>query len=99
MNSAKLVGGLFCFSSFVCAFFFERVPTLRPHVVVRDGGPWESRMRQWCEMMIYEGGGIVGFFFTHELLDQWKKILIAVEDYPYAYMDYTGDAGMPHPPS
>ena len=31
LNKSKASGVGFCFGSFMCAFFFEKVPTLRPH--------------------------------------------------------------------
>ena len=49
-------------------------------------------------MMIREGAGRVGRFFTKELLEQWRQLPIVIEEYPYAGMDYQGDPGMPRPP-
>ena len=34
LNNAKASGAAFFFGSFLCAFFFEKVPTLRPHRAV-----------------------------------------------------------------
>ena len=31
LNNARVSGGVFCFGSFLCAFFFEKVPTLCLH--------------------------------------------------------------------
>ena len=50
-------------------------------------------------MMVREGGGRVGRFFTKELLKQWRKLPVVIEKYPYAGMDYHGDREMPRPPS
>ena len=50
----------FCFGSFLCALFFKKVPTLRPHRAVEGSGLQEPRMYRWCQMMIREGGGRVG---------------------------------------
>ena len=69
MNNVRASRGDFCFGSFLCAFFFEKVPTLRPHWVVRDCGSLEPRMCRWCQMMVGEGGGRVGRFFTEELFE------------------------------
>ena len=55
-------------------------------------------MHKWCKMMVHEGGGIVGHFFIHEMLDQWGHLPVVVEDYPYTAMDYQGDPDMPRPP-
>ena len=52
LNNVRESGGDFCLGSFLCAFFFEKVPTLRPHRVVWDGGPRELRMHRWCQMIV-----------------------------------------------
>ena len=31
LNKSKTTGAGFCFGSFLCAFFFEKVPTIHPH--------------------------------------------------------------------
>ena len=49
-------------------------------------------------MMIREGGGRVGCFFTEELLDQWRQLLVVIKEYQYVGMDYHGDPDMPRPP-
>ena len=49
-------------------------------------------------MMIWEGGGLVGYFFTYELFAQWQQLPILIEDYPYVGMEYRGDTKMPRPP-
>jgi hypothetical protein len=36
--------GNYTFGIFLCSFFFERIPTLCPHVCIRDGGPQDPRM-------------------------------------------------------
>ena len=46
-------------------------------------------------MMIHEGGGRVGCFFMEDLLEQCLKLLVVIEEYPYAGMDFQGDAEMP----
>ena len=91
------LGGIL-FWILLCTFFFEKVPTLHLHWAVRDGGPREPRMRRWCQMMVREGGGRVGCFFTKDLLEQWWKLLVVIEEYPYAGMDYHGDPEMPRSP-
>ena len=95
MNNAKASGAGFFFGSFLCAFFFEKVPTLHPHQAMRDSGPWEPRLRRWCQMMVQEGGGKVGRFFTKELLEKWCQLPVVIEEYPYASMNYHGDLEMP----
>ena len=89
----------FCFGSFLCAFFFEKVPTLHLHWAMRDGVPWEPQMHRWCQMMVREGNDRVGLFFIEELLEQWRRLPVVIEEYPYVGMDYHGDPKMPRPPS
>ena len=48
-------------------------------------------------MMVREGGGRVGHFFTEELLEQWRQISVVIEEYPYVGMNYHGDPEMPRP--
>ena len=95
LNKLKATGTCFCFGSFLCAFFFEKLPTLRPHRAVQDSGLRELRIYIWCQMMIHKGGGRVGHFFTEELLEQWLQLLVVIEEYPYAGMDFQGDPEMP----
>ena len=45
-------------------------------------------------MMVCEGGGIVDYFFMQEVLYLWRHLPVFIEDYPYAGMDYHGDAEM-----
>ena len=48
-------------------------------------------------MMILEGGGRVGRFFTEELLEQWHRLPVVIEEYSYTGMNYHGDPEMPRP--
>ena len=38
LNHVRESGGDFCFVSFLCDVFLKKVPTLRPHQVVRESG-------------------------------------------------------------
>ena len=49
-------------------------------------------------MIIQEGGGRVGHLFIEELLEQWRKLPLIIEEYPYVGMDYHGDPDMPRAP-
>ena len=64
LTAVKESGKGFCYGSFLCAFFMERVPTLRPRVPVRAGGLREPRMVRWGEMMHRRGGSDVRQYFT-----------------------------------
>ena len=98
LTAAKESGKGFCYGSFLCAFFMERVPTLRLRVPVRAGGLREPRMVRWGEMMHRRGGGDVGRYFTQELYLQWLQLPLTLDDYPYRDMDFTGDPDAPRPP-
>ena len=55
-------------------------------------------MKIWCEMLVQGGGGLVGLFFTQEIISQRRHLPVLIEDYPYAGMDYREDPEMPQPP-
>ena len=97
LNNVKESGEGFFFGSFLCALSFEKVPTLCLHRAMWDSGPWELWMRRWCQMMVQEGGGRVGYFFTEELLKQWRQLPVVIEEYLYVCMNYHGDLEMPRP--
>ena len=69
LNNARASRARFCFGCFLCALFFEKVPTLCLHRAVRDGGLQEPWMGRWCQTMVREGGDRVGRLFTEELLE------------------------------
>ena len=98
MTTVKESGKGFYYGSFLCTFFMERVPTLRPRVPIRAGGVQELQMVRWGEMMRHRGGGDVGRYFTQELYMQWLQLPLTLDDYPYRDMDYTGDPEAPRPP-
>ena len=70
LNNVKASGPGFCFGTFLCAFFFEKVLTLHPHWAMQESGLWEPQMHRWFQMMVQEGGGSLGCFFTKEILEQ-----------------------------
>ena len=69
LNHAREFGGGFCFGSFLCDLFFEKVPTLCPQQEVRDSGLWDLQMHRWFRIMVREGGDRVGCFFTEDFLE------------------------------
>ena len=48
VEQVKYIWVGFCFGSFMCALFFEKVPTVRLHRAVQDSGPQELQMHRWC---------------------------------------------------
>jgi hypothetical protein len=90
-------GGDFAFGTLLCSFFFERIPTLRPHHPIRAAGPREPRMRRWGEFMARGGGGVVNNVYREDFFAHWDQLPIQVEDFPYEGMDYRGDPELPLP--
>ena len=54
------------YGTLLCAFFFEKIPTLRPRIQLPDGGQREPRMCQWGRLLCRGGGGAVGRVFHPE---------------------------------
>ena len=88
LNKSKTSGTSFFFGSFLCAFFFEKVPTLHPHQDMESSDLRELRMYRLCQMMVHEGGGRVVRFFIEELLEQWPQLPMVIEEYLYVGMDF-----------
>jgi hypothetical protein len=49
----------FGFTSILCSFLFERVPTLIPRVDITPHGLCDPTMLRWTEVMRWLGGGRV----------------------------------------
>jgi hypothetical protein len=58
--------GEFAFASILVAFFLERVPALRPRVVLEVPAVRHPRLRQWSEILVHGGGGEGGHYFSKE---------------------------------
>jgi hypothetical protein len=56
--------GEFAFGSILVAFFLERVPMLRPRVLLEARGVREPRLRRWSQILVRHGGGEGGHYFT-----------------------------------
>jgi len=56
-------------------------------------------MARWADLMMGLGGGEVPInTFDDEFFSWWEQEVIAVEDYPYASMDFRGDQDLVLPP-
>jgi hypothetical protein len=88
----------FGFSYILCSFFFERVPGLIPRVEIIPHGPHDLAMSWWTEVMRRLGGGRVPTPYNYEFFFWWRRQVIAIGDYPYAFLNYRGDANIPFPP-
>ena len=52
---------------------------------------WENVMRRL-------GGGRVANPYPTDFFPWWQRQIIAIDDYPYAGIDFQGDTDMPLPP-
>ena len=86
------------YRTLLCAFFFEKIPTLRPHVQLPDGGPREPRMRRWGRLLCRGGGGAVGRVFRPDFFAHYDQMSLYIDDYPYSGMSYCEDPDLPLPP-
>ena len=88
----------FGFSSILRTFFFERVPGLNPRVDVPLHGVRDPAQWRWADAMRRLGGGRVANPYPTDFFPWWRRQIIAIEDYPYAGIDFRGDPDMPLPP-
>jgi hypothetical protein len=56
--------GEFMFGSILVAYFLERVPMLRPRVLLEAPVVREPRLRRWSQILVRHGGGEGGHYFT-----------------------------------
>ena len=82
----------FGYGTILTTFFFERVPALRPKVISTISSPRDPRIARWADMMKRLGGSEVPrTTWDDEFFLWWGEQIIAVDDYPYAGMDFRGD--------
>ena len=78
--------------------FFEHVPRLRPIVDIPPHGVQDSTQQRWENVMCRLGGGRVANPYPADFFPWWWPHIIAIDDYPYAGIDFQGDPNMPLPP-
>jgi hypothetical protein len=66
-------------------------------VEILPRGPRNLSMAQWTEVMRREGGGRVATPYNEDFFFWWRQQVIALDDYPYAGIDFRGDLDMPLP--
>ena len=64
--------GEFSFGSILVAYFLERVPMLRPRVLLEAPGVREPRLRRWSQILVRHGGVEGGHYFTVEVAQIWR---------------------------
>jgi hypothetical protein len=90
--------GEFAFGSILVAWFLERVPMLRPRVLLDMPGARELRLRQWSAVLLLHGGGEGGHYFSTQVTQIWRQMSQVILWYPYAGVDFQGDPDMVLPP-
>ena len=87
----------FGFNSILSMFFFKRVPRLSPRVDVPLHGVRDLAQRHWADAMQRLGGGRVANPYPADSFPWWWWQIVAIDDYPYAGIDFRGDPYMPLP--
>jgi len=81
----------FGYKTILCSFFFERVHGLCPKVISTINSARDPWMGRWAGLMKQLGcGEVPKTTFDDEFFLWWEQQVIAVEDYPYASMDFQG---------
>ena len=89
----------FGYSSILVAFFFERVPGLSPAVPLPVRSPRQPRLSRWGDIFLRQGGGgSVQSVYDDDFYIWWERQLPALEQFPYAGLDFRGDTDLVLPP-
>ena len=78
-------------------FFFERVPGLSLRVDIHPHRVRDPTQQHWANIMRRLGGGRVANPYPMDFFSCWRRKIIAIDDYPYAGIDFHGDPNMPLP--
>jgi hypothetical protein len=90
--------GEFTFGSILVAFFLERVPALRPRVVLEVPEMRLPHLRRWSEILARHGGGEAGHYFTEQAAQIWRQTPQMILWFPYVGVDFRHDPDMVLPP-
>ena len=81
----------------MCSFFFERVPSFSPRVVVRAHQASLPVVCRWVVLLPRQGGRRTIEAFDDDFF-AWLSLQIpTIEDYPYAGIDFSRDPAIPVP--
>ena len=81
------------------AFFFERVPGLSPAIPLPVRSPRQPRLSRWGEIFLRQGGGgSVQSVYDDDFYFWWEQQVPALEQFPYAGIDFRGDTNLVLPP-
>jgi hypothetical protein len=88
----------FGFGTILCSFFFERVPSFSPQVVVQGHHASLPTVFIWAVLLPRQGGGRTNDSFDDEFFAWLSQQILAIEDYPYARIDFSRDPDILVPP-
>ena len=78
----------FGFSGILSTFFFKHVLGLSPVVDVPLHGVRDLTQWYWEDAMRRLGGGRVANPYLADFFPWWKRHIVAIDDYPYAWIDF-----------
>ena len=82
----------FGYSSILVALFFERVLGLSPTIPLPVRSPRQPRLSRWGDIFLRQGGGdTVHSVYDDDFYIWWERQLPALEQFPYAGVDFRGD--------
>jgi hypothetical protein len=82
----------------LCSFFFERVPSFSPQVVVRGHRASLPVVFIWVVLFPRQGGGRTNESFDDDFFAWLSWQIPTIEDYPYAGIDFSRDLEISIPP-
>jgi hypothetical protein len=88
----------FRFGTIMCLFFFERVSCFSPRVLVRGHLAMFFAVCRWAVLLPQQGGGRTVESFDDEFFAWLSRQIPAIEDYPYAGIEFSRDPEIPVPP-
>jgi hypothetical protein len=67
---------------------------LRPRVLLEVQGAREPCLRRWSAVLVHQGSGEGGHYFTAQAAQIWRQMPQVILQYPYAGVDFRGDPDM-----
>ena len=75
------------------------MPALNPAVPLPAFSPRHPRLSRWGEIFLRQGGGgSVQSVYDDDFYFWWERQLPALEQFPYAGLDFQGDTNLVLPP-
>ena len=72
---------------------------MSPAIPLQIRSPCQPRLSRWGDIFLRQGGGdIVHSVYDDDFYIWWERQLLALEQFPYAGMDFRGDPDLVLPP-